>query len=208
VKIGIIGSGNIGGNAARLFATAGHQVAISNSRGPESLAPLVAEIGGTNATAMTVDEAASYGEIVLLAVPWRKPEALPSPNTLANKIVIDAMNQYNPDRGLFDLRDSTASEEVAKRLPGARIVKAFNTMNFATLRTEGKAAGPDRLVMFVASDDAGAKAAVSNLIGEIGFAAVDTGSLRDGGRRQEPGSAIYNKPMTVNQAKEILSSME
>ncbi len=208
MRIGIIGSGHIGGNAAKLFAGAGHQVAISNSRGPESLALLVAEIGDANATAMTVNDAATYGEVVLLAVPWRTPEALPSPDRTAGKVVIDAMNQYRPDGGLFDLGDSTASEEVAKRLPGARIVKAFNTMNFETLRTEGKPSDPNRLVIFVAGDDTDANAAVSRLIEEIGFAALETGPLRDGGRRQEPGTSIYNKPMTVDRARAILGSME
>ena len=208
MRIGIIGSGHIGGNAAKLFADAGHQVAISNSRGPESLAPLVAEIGDANATAMTVNDAATYGEVVLLAVPWRTPEALPSPDTTAGKVVIDAMNQYRPGGGMFDLGDSTASEEVAKRLPGARIVKAFNTMNFETLRTEGKPAGPDRLVIFVAGDDTDANATVSRLIEEIGFAALETGPLRGGGRRQEPGTSIYNKPLTVDRARAILGSME
>ena len=208
MKIGIIGSGHIGGNAAKLFAAAGHQVAISNSRGPESLAPLVAEIGDANAMAMTVNDAATYGEVVLLAVPWRTPEALPSPDRTAGKVVIDAMNQYRPDGGLFDLGDSSASEEVAKRLPGARIVKAFNTMNFETLRTEGKPSDPNRLVIFVAGDDTDANTTVSRLIEEIGFAALETGPLRDGGRRQEPGTSIYNKPMTVDRAREILGSME
>lgn len=121
--------------------------------------------------------------------------------------MIDAMNQYKPGGGLFDLGDGTASEEVAKRLPGARIVKAFNTMNYETLRTEGKPPGPGRLVIFVAGDDTDAKAEVSQLVDEIGFTAVDTGSLRDGGRRQEPGSAIYNTPLTEDQAREILESM-
>ncbi len=208
MKIGIIGSGHIGGNAAKLFAKAGHQVAISNSRDPESLAPLVAEIGDANATAMTVNDAAVYGEVVLLAVPWRTLEALPVPDTTAGKVVIDAMNQYKPGGGMFDLGDSTASEEVAKRLPGARIVKAFNTMNFETLRTGGKPAGPDRLVIFLAGDNPEANATVSRLIDEIGFAPLETGPLRDGGRRQEPGTPIYNKPMTVDQAREILESME
>ena len=208
MKIGIIGSGHIGGNAAKLFAGAGHHVAISNSRGPESLTPLVAEIGEAHAKAMTVNDAATYGEVVLLAVPWRTPEALPSPDRTAGKVVIDAMNQYRPDGGLFDLGDSTASEEVAKRLPGARIVKAFNTMNFETLRTEGKPSDPNRLVIFVAGDDTDANATVSRLIEEIGFAALETGSLRDGGRRQEPGTSIYNKPMTVDRARAVLGSME
>lgn len=206
MNIGIIGAGHVGGSAAWLFANAGHEVAISNSRGPSSLASLVAEIG-VKARALSTDDAASFGEVVFLAVPWRSPEALPSPKTTTGKIVIDAMNQYKQGGGLEDLGDGTASEVVAERLPGARIVKAFNTIHYERLRSEGKPAGPDRLVIFVAGDDVEAKRIVSGLINEIGFAAIDTGTLRDGGRRQEPGSPIYNKPLTIDQAQTILASM-
>ncbi|MDA1095787.1 MAG: NADPH-dependent F420 reductase [Chloroflexi bacterium] len=206
MKIGIIGAGHVGGSAALLFANSGHQVALSNSRGPASLASLVAEIG-VNARALSTDDAASFGEVVFLAVPWRNPEALPSPKTTTGKIVIDAMNQYKQGGGLQDLGDGTASEVVAERLPGARIVKAFNTMHYETLRTAGRPAGTDRLVIFLAGDDARAKETVAALIDGIGFDTVDTGSLRDGGRRQEPGSPIYNKPLTIDQARAILASM-
>ena len=204
MNIGIIGAGNIGANAARLFAKAGHSVAISNSRGPESLASLVATLG-PNVTAMTVEGAAQFGEVVLLATPWRTPEALPAPKLLEGKIVIDAMNHYTSAGNVQDLGSSTSSEEVAKRLPGARIVKAFNTMYFETLRTGGKSEQKDRLVLFVAGNDAEAKAVVSKLIEDIGFAPVDTGSLHDGGRLQQPGSPIYNRPMTVEEAQKILA---
>jgi len=204
MNIGIIGAGNIGANAARLFANAGHRVAISNSRGPQSLAPLVATLG-SNVTATTVDDAAKFGEVVLLAVPWRAPEALPSAELLEGKIVIDAMNHYTSTGNVHDLGNSTSSEEVAKRLPGARIVKAFNTMYFEILRTGGRKDPKDRLVLFVAGDDAEAKAVVSKLIEDIGFAPIDTGSLRKGGRLQQPGSPIYNKPLTTEQAQKMLA---
>ena len=204
MNIGIIGAGNIGANVARLLAKAGHSVAISNSRGPESLASLVATLG-SHVTAMTVEGAAQFGEVVLLATPWRTPEALPSPKLLAGKIVIDAMNHYTSTGNVQDLGNSTSSEEVAKRLPGTRIVKAFNTMYFETLRTGGKTEQKDRLVLFVAGDDAEAKAVVSKLIEDIGFAPVDTGSLHEGGRLQQPGSPIYNKPLTVEQAQKLLA---
>ena len=204
MNIGIIGAGNIGANAARLFAKAGHSVAISNSRGPQSLTSLVATLGD-NVKATTLEDAAKFGEVVLLAVPWRTPEALPSAKLLEGKIVIDAMNHYTSTGDVHDLGTSTSSEEVAKRLPGARIVKAFNTMYFETLRTGGKQEQKDRLVLFVAGDDAEAKAVVSKLIEDIGFAPVDTGSLREGGRLQQPNSAIYNKPLTVEQAQKILA---
>jgi len=205
MNIGIIGAGNIGATVARLFARAGHHVAISNSRGPQSLASLVATLGA-NVTATTVDDAAKFGEVVLLAVPWRTPEALPSAQLLDGKIVIDAMNHNTSTGDVHDLGSSTSSEEVAKRLPGTRIVKAFNTMYFETLRTGGRKEPKDRLVLFVAGDDAEAKAEVSKLIEDIGFAPVDTGSLREGGRLQQPGSAIYNKPLTTEQAQKLLAA--
>jgi predicted dinucleotide-binding enzyme len=206
MKIGILGSGRIGGTAARLFATAGHDVAVSNSRGAESLCELVQSIG-PQARATTIDEAAAFGDVVLLAVPWRTPEALPKPELVEGKIVIDAMNPYSPTSQVMDLGKSTSSQIVAQRLPGARLVKAFNTMYFETLRTGGRASRQDRLVLFVAGDDREAKAVVSRLIEDIGFTPVDTGSLLEGGRLQQPGSPIYNKPMTVEQARSILSTM-
>jgi predicted dinucleotide-binding enzyme len=208
MKIGIIGAGNIGATVARLFVKAGHEIAISNSRGPDSLRNLVAELG-PRAHAMTVDEAARFGDVVLLAVPWRSPEALPTPDAVAGKIVIDAMNPYKADFTFYDLGDSTSSEETAKRLPGARLVKAFNTIYYQHLASRGRTDLPvgQRHTIFVAGDDAQAKRTATQLIEEIGFAPVDTGSLRDGGRKQQPGSAIYNKPMTGLEAKAALTQL-
>ncbi len=206
MKIGILGSGNIGATLARHFAKAGHQVGLSNSRGPASLAGLVKSIG-PNASAMTAEEASKFGEVVLLAVPWRSPEAWPALQWVAGKIVIDAMNPYSADGEIMDLGDKLSSDEVARRLPGARVVKAFNTMYYNTLATEARAYGKDRLALFVAGDDAEAKGIVSKLIDEIGFAPVDTGSLHEGGKKQQPGSRIYNKPMTAAQARQALGAL-
>ena len=210
MKIGIIGSGNIGGTVARLFVKAGHQIAISNSKGPQSLESLISSIG-VDAKAMTVKDTVAYGDIVLLAIPWRKREelrSLPS-GLLKNKIIIDATNPYSESFELIDLGNSTSSEEVAKELPGAHIVKAFNTLYFETLGNGAMPSGrkQDRLVLFVAGDDGAAKQVVSNLIEDIGFKAVDTGSLREGGRKQQPDSPIYNNPMTLEVAQKLLSEM-
>jgi predicted dinucleotide-binding enzyme len=207
MKIGIIGAGHIGATLARHFAKAGHQVGISNSRGPNSLAGLVKSMG-PNTCAMTGHEAAWFGEVVLLAAPWRKTEALPLPKLVAGKIVVDAMNPYSAEGEVMDLGPSTSSEEVARRLPGARLVKAFNTLYYHTLATETRASDKNRLVIFVAGDDAEAKTTVSRLIDQIGFAALDTGSLREGGRLQEPGSPIYNRPLTLDQARDALRALE
>jgi predicted dinucleotide-binding enzyme len=209
MKIGILGAGNIGGVAARLFIAAGHEVAVSNSRGPESLKELVHELG-PGARAMTIDDAARFGEVVLLAVPWRTPEALPHPELLRGKIVIDAMNPYRAEGGFYDLGGSTSSEEVLKRLPGVRLVKAFNTIYYVHLAERGRKDLPleDRHTIYVAGDDQEAKKVVTRLIEEIGFVAVDTGSLREGGRMQEPDSPIYNQTYNGRQAREFLEKLK
>ncbi len=202
MRIGIIGAGHIGGTAAKLFARAGHEVAVANSRDPSSLAALVSSLG-PKAKAASPSEAAAFGEAVLLAIPWRKMDELPPVELFAGKIVIDAMNPYSAVGRVMDLGDRTSSEVVAERLPGARLVKAFNTMGWKTLETGGLPPSPDRLVVFMAGDDPDAKKAVAKLIDGIGFASIDSGSLREGGRRQQPGSPIYGRPMNVSEARRI-----
>jgi predicted dinucleotide-binding enzyme len=206
MNVGIVGSGKIGATAARLFAKAGHEVAVSNSRGPESLASLVEEIG-PRARAATVEEAADFGEVVLVAMPFFAYETLPA-DRLSGKVVVDAMNYYAGRDGEINFNGLSSTEAVARHLPDSRLVKAFNTMYYETLRTEGRPSAPEeeRLVLFVAGDDGEAKALVSQLIEEIGFAPVDSGSLSDG-RKQEPGSPIYNVPMKPEQARETLAGM-
>jgi predicted dinucleotide-binding enzyme len=201
MKIGIIGAGNIGLTVAKLFIKAGHQVAISNSRGPESLTDQVKQLGN-NGIALSVNDAAAFGDMVLLAVPWRKPEALPDPKLVQGKIVIDAMNPYQEDGSVIDLGDSTSSEETAKRLPGSQLVKAFNTINFKHLAAAPQKELPlqERRAIFIAGDDTAAKAKVSRLIEEIGFGGVDTGNLHDGGKLQEPKAELYNKEITCGEA--------
>jgi predicted dinucleotide-binding enzyme len=208
MKIGIIGSGKIGATAAKLFLNAGHEIAISNSRGPQSL-QLFVESLGPGAKAMTVEDSIAFGDIILLAMPWRKREELRSlPSELfKNKIVIDATNPYSENFEVIDLENRTSSEEIAKQVPSIHLVKAFNTMYYETLRDGGRPSGEDRLVLFIAGDDIHAKAEVSKLIEDIGFVAVDTGSLREGGRKQQPGSPLYNSPMTVETARKRLAEI-
>ena len=209
MKIGIIGAGNIGGNAAKLFAKAGHEIAIANSRGPETLTDLVAEIGN-GAKAVTAEDAAKFGEIVFVSIPLGKINELPT-GGFDGKVVIDS-NNYFPDRdGQIEALDSdekTSSELLAEHLTGAKIVKAFNTIWFEHLKTLGNNDLPleNRRVIFVAGNDADAKKIVSNLIEEIGFAAYDTGSLIEGGKNQSPGTAIYNQNITLSEAPAILGS--
>jgi 8-hydroxy-5-deazaflavin:NADPH oxidoreductase len=204
MKIGIIGSGNIGSTAARLFVKAGHDVAVSNSREPNTLQGLVAELGD-RARALTVEEAARFGDMVLVAIPFGKYESLPA-EAFAGKIVIDAGNYY-PDRdGRFtdlDLDKTTSSELVAKHLRNARVVKALNTIYYKDLAEQGDTnlSFEDRRAIFLAGDDAVAKSVVARLIAEIGFAPVDLGGLHEGGKRQQPGTPVYNKNLNQQQAE-------
>lgn len=203
MKIGIIGSGNIGGTAGVLWAQAGHEVMFS-SRHPEELGDLVAQ-AGPGARAGTPEEAAAWGDVVLEAIPFGLYSTLPAAQ-LAGKIVIDASNYYPQRDGEIELGGRGSSELVAQHLAGARVVKAFNTIYFGNLRTRGTSDPVQQLAIFVAGDDDDAKATVSQLIEAIGFAAVDTGTLHDGGLRQQPDTDIYNKPMTAAQARGVLGT--
>jgi predicted dinucleotide-binding enzyme len=207
MKIGIIGAGDIGSNVARLFIKAGHEVAISNSRGPETLSELVSELG-KNAHAMTVKDAVQFGEVVFISIPLGKYKQLPT-DGFAGKIVIDSNNYYPERDGHFKELDegkTTSSEMLGTHLHGARVVKAFNTIWYKHLKSQGDTKLPleNRRAIFIAGDDEKAKQVVSKLIEEIGFSAVDTGSLREGGKLQAPDSLIYNKELTAKEAESIL----
>ncbi len=209
MKIGIIGSGNIGAAAARLFARAGHEVAISNSRGGAGLDELVAELGD-GARATGIEEAARFGEVVLVAVPFGKYESLPV-EAFEGKIVIDANNYYPQRDGQFaqlDGGETTSSELLASHLRGARLVKGFNTIWSEHLKQQGDTSLPpeERRAIFIAGDDEEAKRTVARLVEEIGFAAVDTGPLGEGGRRQQVGAPVYNKELNGREAERVLAA--
>lgn len=209
MKIGIIGAGHIGGNAARLFAKAGHEIAIANSRGAETLKDLAAELG-ENARAVSVEEAAGFGDVVLVSIPLGRYMELPA-EAFDGKIVIDT-NNYYPERdgqiAALDNDETTSSELLQEHLRGAHVVKAFNTIWFEHLKTQGNTDLPfeQRRVIFVAGDDKEAKKQVFELIEEIGFAPYDTGGLRFGGKTQQPGTAVYNRNLTISEAQAILGS--
>ena len=209
MKIGIIGAGYIGGSAARLFTEAGHEIAIANSRGAETLRDLIEEIGG-NAKAVNVREAARFGDVVFVSIPFGKYRELPA-EAFDGKIVIDSNNYYPERDGNYvelDEGATTSSELLGNHLKGAKIVKGFNTIWFEHLKTQGDKDLPreERRAIFIAGDDAGAKSVAARLIEEIGFAAVDTGDLHEGGLRQQPDAAIYNKVLTAREAEAILNN--
>jgi 8-hydroxy-5-deazaflavin:NADPH oxidoreductase len=205
MKIGIIGAGNIGATAAKLWLKAGHSVAISNSRGPETLQSLIKELG-SRAKAVTPEEAAQFGEVVLEAIPFGRYASLPA-KELEDKILISAANYYPQRDGMIDLGGSSQTEFVAKQLPGVRVVKAFNTIYYQHLATMGDTALPleERIAIYLAGDDAKAKSVVAKLIEDMGFAPIYTGSLHDS-KRQEPGAAVYNNPVKAKEARALLAN--
>ena len=184
--IGFIGSGNIGSQLARLAVADGYRVIMSNSRGPETLQDLVAELGDA-ARAGTAEDAATGGDVVVVTVPLKSLDAVPV-EPLAGKLVIDTCNYYpQRDGRIDDLEDesTTTSELVQRHLPGSSVVKAFNTIHYAQLTTDGAPAGAaGRRALPIAGDDPDAKQAVVELLDEFGFDAVDAGSLAEGWRFQ------------------------
>jgi predicted dinucleotide-binding enzyme len=188
--IGIIGSGNIGGTLAKLFAAQGHDVVISNSRGPETLTDLVAEIGGT-ARAATAAEAAEAGEIVVVSIPFLAIGSV-AVEPLAGKVVIDTNNYYwERDGHAVDIDEgrTTPSEVLQSHLPTSHVVKLFNAIRSDHLLTQGAPAGTEgRRALALAGDDEAAKATVAALTDEIGYDVVDAGPLAEGWRfdRDQP----------------------
>ena len=207
MRIGIIGAGHIGGTLAELLARAGHQVTVSNSRGPETLAGLVEQLGDRG-RAGTPTEAAGFGEVVVVSIPLGRYRDVPA-GPLAGKIVVDTNNYYPQRDGAvaeLDGGGTTSSELLAARWPGARVVKAFNTIYWERLRDLGRPGAGDRLGIPLAGDDAEAKRVVAGLIDELGFDPVDNGGLAEGGRRQQPGSPVYNVPLTGDELRRHLSA--
>lgn len=193
IRIGIVGAGRIGRALAVRFAAAGHMVMLSNSRGPDTLVEVIGSIQG-NVRAGTVAEAARFGEVVAVAIPVPAIRTLPS-EPFAGKVVVDANNYYPEADGhvpALDADETTSSQLLASLLPGATVVKAFNTIYFRRLLEESRPDLPteERLAIPIAGDDPNAKQTVLELIEQIGFTGVDAGTLAQS-RRQQPGSPLY-----------------
>lgn len=188
MKIGVIGMGGIGSAFAGHVAKAGYELIISNSRGPETLLD-VAEKLGPNVKAGSVKEAAT-ADIIFLSVTWPPLKDIATTISGNGKIVIDATNPFLPNFQVADLGGKTSSEVVSSWIPGAKVVKAFNTLATATLAADPAENGGSR-VMFYSGNDAGSKAIVADIISRIGFAGIDLGSLADGGKLQQfPGGSL------------------
>lgn len=190
MKIGVIGAGFVGQAIGKLAVRAGHEVVVSNSRGPETLFSLPAMTGCKIGTAA---EAAAFGDIVVVAVPLLAYRAIPV-EPLAGKIVIDTMNYYPQRDGQIaelDRKETTTSELLARHLPASRIVKAFNAVRMVDLEPDSRPAGsPERRALPIAADDAAAKAIVAKLYDAFGYDAVDVGGLSDSWRFQR-GTPVY-----------------
>lgn len=194
MNIGIIGAGKIGITVAKLLGEAGHKVALSNSRGPETLQEIVRGLG-PNVTATTAEEAAAFGEVVLEAIPYGRYKELPA-EILAGKIVISASNYFPERDGYIDFGGLNQTELLAKHLSGSRVVKAFNTIYWEHLRNDGDHTPVlfDRRSLPIAGDDAEAKAVVKRLIEDIGFAVLDIGRLAFSDRQE---TSLHGRPQQL-----------
>ena len=206
MRIGIVGAGRIGGNAARLFARAGHELLLSYSRDQDKLARLAAEIG---ARAGTPRQAAQFGDVVMLSVPWTLVEqALGEAGPLDGTIVIDTTNQFGPG-GLEALGDRTAAQVNAARMPGARYTKAFNTLTSGFQAQAAGRTGPERVAMFLCGDDEQAKQIVAGLIDDAGFTPVDLGGAADAAPMEPPRrpGAVYGEEVHEQEARDLVARL-
>ncbi len=193
--VGLIGSGRIGSTVARLAIAAGYQAVLSNSRGPQTLLDLIAELG-PRARAADGEEAAAAGDIVVVTVPVRAYPKVPAA-PLAGKTVLDTGNYYPARDGQIPELDGnslTHAEYLQRHLPDAEVVKVFNNIFFRHLLNLARPAGaPDRSYLPIAGDSDAAKAAATGFLDSIGYGAIDAGPLAEGWR-QQPGTPVYGTP--------------
>jgi hypothetical protein len=196
MQIGILGAGNVGLALGRRLVGAGHHVQLSATRDPQALKPVADGIG---AEAVSVADA-SAADVVVLAVPWPAvPDVLGPLPDWQGRILVDATNpfvNFNPLE-LADLKGRSASVVVAEQAPGARVVKAFNSIAMVDFE-KGPQQGHAKRVLFVSGDDAPSKETVEDLITELGFAVIDLGALDEGGRMQEPGGPLAGRDILLN----------
>ena len=204
MKIGIIGAGMVGRAIGKLAVASGHSVMLSNSRGPQTLFSLSRSLG---CEVGTVEEAAAFGEVVVIAIPLAAYRSVPV-EPLEGKLVIDTNNYYFERDGHIpelDAGELTTSEMLARHLPRSRIVKAFNAIIMDDLEKDGRPArSPERRGLPLAGDNSTDKAVVSGLYDQFGFEAVDAGPLAEGWRF-ERGRPVYCVPMDASRLKDELA---
>ena len=205
--IGLIGSGNIGQAIAKQAIAHGYQVVLSNSRGPETLADLIAELG-PQASAATAEQAAAQADIAVVTVPFKNYLQVPV-EPLAGKVVIDTNNYYFERDGHYEEIDNgtaTVSGLLAEHLPTSKVVKAFNMIQALAIGSDATPAGsPARRALPIAGDDADAKATVAALLEEFGFDVVDAGPLVEG-RRYDRDKPAYGPNLDVQRLTEALAA--
>jgi predicted dinucleotide-binding enzyme len=207
MRIGILGSGMIGGTLGELWAAAGHEIAWS-SRHPASLLPMVDRVGART-HAVTLEEAAAFGEVVLLAVPFGAIRGMHELGPfLTGKVLIDACNPFEQRDGA-DAHEALVSghgsgEWTARSFPGARVVKAFNTVYFQTMKSPRR---PDGSIVAVpiAGDDPGAVALVERLVRDAGMDPVRVGALGSA-VRFDPGTAAWNSGVSAKELRVLLTA--
>ena len=206
MKIGIIGTGAIGGTLAKKLAAAGHDVKVTNTRQPQQLAQIAKELGATPAT---IEEVVNGVEVVIVSVPTFAIPKLPE-NFLrdlpADVIVVDTSNYYPVRDGeMEELKKGKVESAWVSEQLGRPVVKAFNDLLAHTLQHLGKAEGEEgRIAIAVSGDDENAKKLVSGLINDTGFDAVDAGSLADSWR-SEPGTPAYCTELSVGELRQALA---
>jgi 8-hydroxy-5-deazaflavin:NADPH oxidoreductase len=207
MKIGIIGAGRIGGNVARQAARAGHEVKLSFSRDPDRLQELADRLGER---ACVGDPAAAvrFADVVVFAVPWGTiPEALEQAGDLRGKVVVDTTNQFGA--GPMPEDGQTAAAFNARRMPGARYVKSFNTLTAAFQEETASRTGDDRVVQWVCGDDAEAKALVADLIEDMGYVPVDLGGVEGCHVMEAPRRAgsVYGEEYRAADAQAVVEAV-
>lgn len=197
MKFGFIGAGVVAQTIARHILPFGHEVVLSNSRGPDTLTDIVRSLGA-GASAGTPQHAAGQ-DLVVLSVGWAHvPEALASVPDWSGRTLIDATNRINPETpsDLGDLSGRTSSEIVADQAVGAKVIKAFNSIPMKWI--DDTSPEKPRTVLFISGDDAGAKQALGDVLEQVGFAAVDLGTLAFGGRQQQVGGPLAGLNLTLH----------
>lgn len=207
MRIAIIGAGRIGGNAARLWSRAGHDVLITFSRDPDRLAARAVDLG-QHVVATSPAHAVADADVVMLAVPWDViDDALHEAGPLAGKVVVDATNQFGSGPKPAD--GQTVAQFNSSRMPGARYVRGFNTLTSGFQATASSRPVDQRAVLFICGDYPAAKDAVAKLIEDAGFAAVDLGSNADAAVMEAPRrpGSVYGEEYRLPEAREVAEAV-
>jgi 8-hydroxy-5-deazaflavin:NADPH oxidoreductase len=208
MKIGIVGAGNIGGNCATQLARGGHEVMLSFARDQAKLEALAGEIGDA-ASVGTPAEAAEFGEVIVLSVPWDTiDDALSQAGSLDGKIVIDTTNQYG--RTSLPGEGQTAAQHNAARMPGARYTKSFNTLTSGFQAEVAFRPEAERVVQWICGDDEAAKDVVAGLISDAGYAPVDLGGTAGCEVMEMPrrDGAVYGEEYRVPDAEKVVEAVK